>query len=49
MGRCTDQPSLAILIMIGLVDCDCFYVSCERLFDPKLRGRPVICLSNNVI
>lgn len=33
--------------MIGLIDCDCFYVSCERLFDPGLRDRPVICLSNN--
>jgi|TARA_A100001391_G_scaffold169790_1_gene130737 DNA polymerase V len=33
--------------MIALVDCDCFYVSCERLFDPALRGKPVIVLSNN--
>ncbi|WP_417260454.1 MULTISPECIES: Y-family DNA polymerase [Alphaproteobacteria] len=33
--------------MIGLVDCNNFYVSCERLFDPTLRGRPVIVLSNN--
>ncbi len=35
--------------MIGLVDCNNFYVSCERLFDPSLRNRPVIVLSNNVI
>lgn len=33
--------------MIGLVDCNNFYVSCERLFQPKLRGRPVVVLSNN--
>lgn len=32
---------------IALVDCNNFYVSCERLFDPKLEGRPVIVLSNN--
>ncbi|PPF31237.1 hypothetical protein C5C10_14545 [Rathayibacter sp. AY1A3] len=31
---------------IGLVDVNSFYVSCERLFDPKLAGRPVV-LSNN--
>lgn len=33
--------------MIALVDCNNFYVSCERLFDPKLAGRPVVVLSNN--
>jgi DNA polymerase V len=33
--------------MYALVDCNNFYVSCERLFNPKLEGRPVIVLSNN--
>lgn len=33
--------------MKGLVDCNNFYVSCERVFNPKLIGRPVIVLSNN--
>ncbi len=33
--------------MIALVDCNSFYVSCERLFDPKLRNKPVVVLSNN--
>src|SRR5258708_3886396 len=32
---------------IALIDCNNFYVSCERLFQPKLNGRPVIVLSNN--
>lgn len=32
---------------IALIDCNNFYVSCERLFEPKLNGRPVIVLSNN--
>ena len=30
-----------------LVDCNNFYVSCERLFRPSLRDRPVVVLSNN--
>ncbi|WP_057445962.1 Y-family DNA polymerase [Pseudomonas syringae] len=30
-----------------LVDCDCFYVSAERLFDPTLIGVPVVALSNS--
>ncbi|MCY1264121.1 Protein UmuC [compost metagenome] len=33
--------------VFALVDCNNFYVSCERLFRPDLRGRPVIVLSNN--
>lgn len=32
---------------IALVDVNSFYVSCERVFDPKLRDRPVVVLSNN--
>src|ERR1039457_6043773 len=36
-----------IKTMIGLVDCNNFYASCERLFRPELRGKPVIVLSNN--
>ncbi|MBE7516047.1 MAG: Y-family DNA polymerase [Chloracidobacterium sp.] len=32
---------------VALIDCNNFYVSCERLFEPKLNGRPVIVLSNN--
>lgn len=32
---------------IALIDCNNFYVSCERLFDPRLNGRPVVVLSNN--
>ncbi len=30
-----------------LVDCNNFFVSCERVFQPELRGRPVIVLSSN--
>ncbi|MBY5819887.1 Y-family DNA polymerase [Rhizobium leguminosarum] len=32
---------------IALIDCNNFYVSCERLFDPRLRGKPIVVLSNN--
>lgn len=32
---------------IALVDCNAFYVSCERVFDPSLRRRAVVVLSNN--
>lgn len=33
--------------MFALVDCNNFYVSCERVFNPKLQGQPVVVLSNN--
>lgn len=33
--------------VFALVDCNNFYVSCERVFNPKLLGKPVIVLSNN--
>ena len=32
---------------IALVDCNSFYVSCERLFNPKIINKPVVVLSNN--
>lgn len=33
--------------MFGLVDGNNFYASCERVFDPRLIGKPVVILSNN--
>lgn len=33
--------------MVGLIDCNNFFVSCERVFAPALRRCPVIVLSNN--
>jgi len=34
-------------MLYALVDCNNFYVSCERVFDPRLLGCPVLVLSNN--
>ena len=33
--------------MFALVDCNNFYASCERVFNPKIENKPVIVLSNN--
>ena len=33
--------------IIGLVDCNNFFVSCERVFDPTLENKPVLVLSGN--
>ncbi|MFD1062760.1 Y-family DNA polymerase [Winogradskyella litorisediminis] len=33
--------------MIALVDCNSFYASCEQVFRPDLRNKPVVVLSNN--
>jgi DNA polymerase V len=32
---------------VALIDCNSFYVSCERLFKPKINNKPVVVLSNN--
>lgn len=34
-------------MIFALVDCNNFYASCERVFNPKLEGKPVVVLSNN--
>jgi DNA polymerase V len=33
--------------IFALMDCNNFYASCERAFNPKLRGKPIVVLSNN--
>lgn len=35
------------MAVFALVDCNNFYASCEKLFEPKLKDRPVVVLSNN--
>ena len=51
MGRgCRQVQALCCLIPVpvfALVDCNNFYASCEKLFNPKLKDRPVVVLSNN--
>ena len=33
--------------MYALADCNNFYASCERVFEPHLAGKPLVVLSNN--
>ncbi|MBF0195246.1 MAG: Y-family DNA polymerase [Magnetococcales bacterium] len=35
------------MFKVALVDCNNFYASCERVFNPRLENRPIIILSNN--
>ncbi|MFP8967852.1 Y-family DNA polymerase [Pokkaliibacter sp. CJK22405] len=35
------------MTVFALIDCNNFYASCERVFDPRLRDRPLVVLSNN--
>ena len=35
------------MTLFALVDCNNFYASCEKLFDPTLRDTPIVVLSNN--
>ncbi|CAI1576835.1 DNA polymerase V subunit UmuC [Serratia ficaria] len=41
------SPAWAADKMFALVDVNSFYASCETVFRPDLKGRPVIVLSNN--
>jgi DNA polymerase V len=45
--REVDPPAVIVGAPIALVDCNNFYASCERVFQPRLRGKPVVVLSNN--
>ena len=49
MGRDREVDPHAVIVgaPIALVDCNNFYASCERVFQPRLRGKPVVVLSNN--
>ncbi len=51
MRRTTPQeitcPPEALNGCFALVDCNNFYASCERVFNPRLQGRPIVVLSNN--
>ena len=41
------HPCGSSIGMIALADCNNFYASCERVFQPKLEGKPIVVLSNN--
>jgi DNA polymerase V len=47
MGPGHRQRAAILTAMYALVDCNNFYASCERVFNPKIIHRPVIVLSNN--
>ena len=40
-------PPEALNQFLALVDCNNFYASCERVFNPKLKGQPIVVLSSN--
>ena len=41
------ENNVALNRSFALVDCNNFYASCERIFNPKLIGKPIVVLSNN--
>jgi DNA polymerase V len=43
----TMPPAMPTDNILALIDCNNFFVSCERLFRPDLEGRPVVVLSSN--
>ncbi|MHC4110149.1 MAG: Y-family DNA polymerase [Planctomycetota bacterium] len=47
MGGSDQRYTRTMKEILALVDCNNFYVSCERIFNPKLESRPVVVLSNN--
>jgi len=47
MGSSDQRHTQTVKEIFALVDCNNFYASCERVFSPKLQGKPVVVLSNN--
>ncbi len=47
MGRSEELSTKFRMTVFALVDCNNFYASCERVFQPRLIGRPIVVLSNN--
>ena len=47
MGRRERASAGSAMTVYGLVDCNNFFVSCERVFRPSLEGRPAVVLSSN--
>jgi DNA polymerase V len=45
--REVDPRAVSIGAPVAFVDCNNFCASCERVFQPSLRGKPVVVLSNN--
>lgn len=41
------NQTISFVAMYALIDCNNFYASCERVFQPHLRGKPIVVLSNN--
>lgn len=46
-GRRRGAEICRMSALFALVDCNNFFVSCERVFNPRLQGRPVVVLSSN--
>lgn len=47
VGRGYLHHQSGIMTAFALIDGNCFYCSCERVFNPSLKGKPLIVLSNN--
>ncbi|OXU16157.1 Y-family DNA polymerase [Sedimentisphaera salicampi] len=47
MGSGNKRNTQALGNLFAIIDCNNFYVSCERVFRPDMRRRPVVVLSNN--
>jgi len=46
-GAWSLRSFIVVIKKLALIDCNNFYASCERAFNPKLEGVPIVVLSNN--
>jgi len=47
LGCSHASAARGVMSIFALVDCNNFYASCERVFNPRLEGKPIVVLSNN--